>query len=288
LAKKKIQNSYCIQVRNLRYHYTKFQLFLLSLEAFEHFQNSSKDFVIENYLKLDDPNQPPLEELLNCFQEHQSLLKTKTEIVLTQKNVRNYRFLADKIDNPFLKLKCIQFSQQNQIFRFTTESLLHVSNIQLRKLNDFLLVVNGREFPLSLDLFSCVSDLNLVVINSDKKFIFSIPEQHMQCFQQFFNVFQGGEFCFEDNIISSFLFLIQFFKMETVFVPVLNTVLKDPQTFAEAIEFLMIPFCIELNQQFEASISIIIHDLHLVSFQQFQNMNDVILLHLFSATSFRS
>jgi hypothetical protein len=188
------QKAYCIQVRNVRYHYTKLQLFLLSLEAFEHFQSSSNDFVIETCLKLDNPNQPPLEELLNCFLELQSLLKTKSEIVLTQENVRNYRFLADKIDNPFLKLKCFQFSRQNQNFKFTTESLLHLANIQLSKLNDFLLVVNGREFPLSLDLFSCISDLNLVVINSDKKFICSIPEQHMQCFQEFFNIFQGEEF----------------------------------------------------------------------------------------------
>jgi hypothetical protein len=83
----------------------KLQLLFLSLEAFEHFQHSFDDFVIDKYLKFDTLIHPSIENLKGCFQELDMLFKTKTEIILTHQNSNNFKFLSDFLRNPFLKWK---------------------------------------------------------------------------------------------------------------------------------------------------------------------------------------
>jgi hypothetical protein len=75
--------------------------------------------------------------------------------------------------------------------------------------------------------------------------------------------------------------------MKTALLPFLNSNVGSPQSLDEAFCFLMRTYCNRFEETFHQSLLILIEKLHLVSFDQFQLLNNAILLHLFSSSNFK-
>jgi hypothetical protein len=84
---------YCISLAEKRYHYTRAQIFFLSLEAFEHFESSPDDFVIEDHLNFNSPLHFSEEDLIMCYNQLHSLFNSTTEILSTLQNRSTFRLL---------------------------------------------------------------------------------------------------------------------------------------------------------------------------------------------------
>jgi hypothetical protein len=75
--------------------------------------------------------------------------------------------------------------------------------------------------------------------------------------------------------------------MKAAFIPFLQHLMKPPQTLEESTEFLSIPFCNALQVQFDASVNILIQNLHLISYPQFFQLSNDALFSLFTSTQFK-
>jgi seryl-tRNA synthetase len=152
--------SYYISLAGKRYHYTRTQLFNLSLQAIEHFESLRDDFVIENYLNFNSLVQFSQNDLVSCFKELHSLFEATTEILLTPQNQQNFQILADALGNSYLSFQCNQVStEENRIFKLTSEYLSILKPDQRSKLNNFDLIINEQTITINIELFCCISDL---------------------------------------------------------------------------------------------------------------------------------
>jgi hypothetical protein len=139
--------SYCISLAKKRYNYNRTQLFFLSLEAFQHFESSTDDFVIEDNLDFHHSIHFSQDALISCFDQLHSLFLDSAEILLTLENRSTFQILGDVLGNPYLKSQCKKVSpKKNKKFRLSSESLSVLILSQINKLNNFRLIINGQEF----------------------------------------------------------------------------------------------------------------------------------------------
>lgn len=75
--------------------------------------------------------------------------------------------------------------------------------------------------------------------------------------------------------------------MKTAFLPFMNTIIKTPQSFEEAIEFLSKSFCSELHDQYEVAISLVQTNYSQISPHQFHQLNNASLYQIFTSAQLK-
>jgi hypothetical protein len=137
------EKPYCIRFNNNRYQYSEIQLLFLSLSAFEHFEISKEDFVIdENYLQAHSI-QVSIQDLLVYFNQLDSLFSSTIEINLTLTNSPIFQILANILDNPLLRTKSLKISlTQNQNFMLSSKYLSKLPRKYQERSNSLSLIAN--------------------------------------------------------------------------------------------------------------------------------------------------
>ncbi|MDR2640945.1 MAG: hypothetical protein LBC61_06725 [Candidatus Peribacteria bacterium] len=278
---------YCISLAQKKYYYNKIQLFLISLKAFQHFESSIEDFVIEDQLKFNTYVHFSQNDLISCYNLLHSLFHQNSEILLTLENCSTFQILADVLKNPCLKSQCQKVSpNKNRKFKLSSKFLSLLSFVQRNKLNNFHLIVNEQIFLINFELFCCVSDFFFQKKDLGPQFLFSIPDVHFDYFLRFINIFQRQTLNFEEESFASWMFLIDTFGL-TCLLPLIPKELLFPQNPQEAIYFLAKPFCQDFEQQFNQSISFLIQNIDRISLKQFLSLQNYSLIQLFSSNQLK-
>jgi hypothetical protein len=138
----------------------------------------------------------------------------------------------------------------------------------------------------NFELWNCVSDFFLQNKNIGDQFVFSIPDEHFDCFLKFINIFHGETLHFEENLFSSWVFLIYTFGLSCLlsFIP---KEFLSLHTLQEALSFLLKPFCQDFEQQFNQSVSLLLQHFDQISLEQFLSLPNSSLFYLFSSSQLK-
>jgi hypothetical protein len=128
----------------------------------------------------------------------------------------------------------------------------------LNKLNNFNLIVNGKFFGIIFSLFCYISDKCQEMNHLVKELNVIIPNQHLQYFISFLDIFKGLPFYFESYSLESVSYLIHLFGLSSL-SQFISKSLPSPQNIQEAIEFLSNHSCEFYSNIFDESITILIH-----------------------------
>lgn len=263
--------------------YSKIQLFFLSFRALEHFENFTDDFVIDDLL---EPN-GFYEDLVDSFNQLDSLFHSKTQILLTTQNLPVFNILADLLENPSLKSQCKKvLLNQNQIFKLTSKHLRYILQNQKFKLTDFNLIVNDKLFSINFELFCCASNKLVQTDFHSSDFVCQIPEYHFECFRKFIDLFIGYPASTQDSSFCSWMFLIDYFDLMNL-LPTFSKIHLYPHSFDESVEFLSQSYCSKFEHQYNQSISFLINNLENISREQFRVLPNFVLIDLFSSKDFK-
>jgi hypothetical protein len=227
-------------------------------------------------------NSCSIQEVISCFRTIHSLLHSETEIEITLDNYKNYKYLAEILGNNFLKSKCFKVikKQKNQIFRLSTEFFPFFNPSDIDNLKNFQLVVNNETFLINFEMMCCISELFLEFAHINDQFQMTIPDEHVNTFQQFLSIFDDGQFYAQEEPIPSLLFLVEQFKMQNSLLHIFIPNVLTPQSLDEAIDFLSKSYCCYLEAQFQAAIKILIHNILNISTNQLICLNNTALIHL--------
>jgi hypothetical protein len=208
-------------------------------------------------------------DLINCFEQLNSLFCSTIEIILIVQNVPNFKILEEILGNPLLKSKCIEVSStQKQIFNLTSKYFSFFIQAQIDKLYDFNLIANGQMFLLSFELFYCISDKFLETQKSCSEFQCYIPPELFQFFLQFMDLFKNGQINFDEEQLPSLIFLIDIFGLQCLnrFIP---SNIHSPTNLDETLNILSKPFFIIMKYNFMSQLQIyfkIFHKYLLINF----------------------
>jgi hypothetical protein len=96
---------YSIKIGDNIFSYSQAQIVFIILNAFIHFDSSTKPFIIETT----NSEEMTVQSLVSAFESLDSLFKDQTEIIINENNVNQLTFLAQQIGNPLLLYKCDEF-----------------------------------------------------------------------------------------------------------------------------------------------------------------------------------
>jgi hypothetical protein len=275
---------YLMKLGNREFKLNQVQLIFLSLNAFDHFLSSNQPFEIP--ISFNSPlfKNLSLNTLQACFDDLISLFYSKTEIELTTTNVIYFKYLAEVLDNPWLRSRCSKVSlSKSQIFHFSSKQLERVPQTTRSLFNDFCLVVNGEQFQVNSSLFSCVSDLFLQMNKQENTIRCSISDESFLCFLSFLDVFKGISFNYQNFELQSVFHLIDCFGLSSL-GKLISSHEKLPEDLSGAISFLSKNHSLHdyLNEHFNRSISIIVENIENISIDQ---LNTFLLFQLYSIFS---
>jgi hypothetical protein len=138
-------------------------------------------------------------DLISSFNSIDSLFRSETEIILNENNFQVFEYLSNFLDKRSLSKTCKNVSSIiYPVFKFSSKHLTSLYENDLKKLNDFRLIVNGRIFNINFSLFCCVSDKFQSMDKQEEEFSFSIPNQCLPCLISFLDIFKGLPFYFEN------------------------------------------------------------------------------------------
>jgi hypothetical protein len=181
--------------------------------------------------------------------------------------------------------KCKQInSTQNQIFKLSSKQLICFPKSWLNHLIDFNLIINENLIGINYSLFSCVCEKLLQLDYQENELALSISNESLNCFFSFFEIMKGFSFSFENIPLSSFKLLIDCFEIK-YFCQYIDSNFPFPQTLEESLQFISYSSCEFLEKQFNKSLSIIIHNFHLLSFDDLNHLSNSNLLKIFSSES---
>jgi hypothetical protein len=273
------EKNYIIQISNERFEYNKIQVALLSPIVFKYFFHNKAPFEIEI------PSDFNLTDLVSCFKQLDSLFYSTTEITISIANVKLFAYLADFLDNRFLMKKCLKVnSNQAQNFKISSKQLISFPRSWLNRLIDFHIIINNKSIGINFSLFSCVCDKFQDLNHQDGKLAISISNPNFNCFLSLFNIMKGYSFRYEHFNFTDLKVLVDFFEI-TPFIQVICPKVPFPQTLEESIQFISLSYSEFLEAQFQQSLSIIIQNLSLISFDDLDKLPNSHLLKIFSTES---
>jgi hypothetical protein len=115
--------------------------------------------------------------------------------------------------------------------------------------------------------------------NHADEFSCSIPDNHFQCFPQLTAIFQGQPFVFEEKMVFSLMFLIDYFGFSCL-IQTIPQSLVFPQNLEEAMNFLSESFCFKFNQQFQNSVLFLTQNIHGISSEHLQRLQNSALVEM--------
>jgi hypothetical protein len=122
---------YCTQIGSHHYFFSFSQIALLSWNAFQHFLDNDQPFIIETQFGIS------VQDLKNLFNSFINLLQNQSELIINVKNVNALTYLAQKLDNTPLLLKCFTSDATKQIFSFSLKVFRFVPQFYKKSINDF-------------------------------------------------------------------------------------------------------------------------------------------------------
>jgi hypothetical protein len=120
----------------------------------------------------------------------------------------------------------------------------------------------------------------------EEELSFTIPKQHLPCFESFLDIFKGLPFYFEDYSLESVSYLIHLFGLSSL-SDFISENLPLPQNPQEAIDFLSNLFCESYPNLFNQSIGIIIEHFSKIKLEQFLKLSNFVLEQLFQSPQFQ-
>jgi hypothetical protein len=153
-------------------------------------------------------------------------------------------------------------------------------------LNNLALIFNQNDISINFSLFCCISDKFLQLARSISNFKFTLPEESVDIFISFLQILIGISFYPEDFEFSSLYYLIDFFGLNSLFLFITNNV-QIPNTLSEALAYLNHPYSKFIDQPFQASLSILIENIELISVDQLTKLSNLQLEYIFSSSSLK-
>jgi hypothetical protein len=112
--------SWTIQIAHKKFQYSKVQVALLSPIAFKYFTHQQEPFRIEI------PSDYQVNDVVYCYEQLDSLLRTTAELSLSDSNMRIFSFIAAYLDNRFLMKKCrLVPANRIQYFKLSSRQLMY-------------------------------------------------------------------------------------------------------------------------------------------------------------------
>jgi hypothetical protein len=261
-----------ISIGNKHFKYSLTQIALLSLNAFDHFVESTEPFVLENRSSFSNG------QFISAFKSIDSLFHSTTEITLNQQNVSHYLYLAEILDNISLFTKCHKVSSdQPQIFKLTSHHLIYLSQKGKFFLNDLTMIVNEKSFSINSSLFSCLSDSYQQNSNILSQTEFSLSEKEFSCFSSFIQIFNGLKFP-----IHQFVYCLQSLVYK-LGLSCLISFIPFPHTVSDSLNFLSFPSCEQFENHFLQSLSILINNFDSLTIEQLNSLCNSALTQIFSS-----
>lgn len=278
------QYVYHIKIGQKTYKYSKAQLSFLSINALKHFQHSKNSFLITCPEDPEFSSKFSLDDIMNCFDQIDSLFRQNIEIKITQQYILVYQFIGKVLQNPILMN--LPSNVKSQFFHFNSIQLSYLSQEEKSFLNDFILKINGKKYQVNFSLFSCVSDKFLQLERKENELVCSVPNEEVSCFIEFLNVFEGFSFSYTKFPYTSLQFLIDYFELNHLRQFVSNQQ-QFPRDISESVEFLSENGCTLFDQQFHYSISLLVEKIEKMSFDDFDRLSFFELEKLFNNSRFK-
>jgi hypothetical protein len=255
-----------ISLKEKIYFYSFEQLAFLSPRVFFHYLESTESFQLETPLQ-------GLEDFQVCFAQLDSLLRTSEEIQIHRGNVDSFIFIAEKLENLFLLEVCFSISG-NEVINLSLSSLnFKMLPSQSKKLlKKFTLVLNGQQIPINRSLFTCCSSLLLNIDLSVSSYSIDVSEEVFHCFLYFLKIFEGVPFYWKNFGIPAIFKMTKYFQIHSLKTFV-DINLPPPSSFEEAIQFLSDGFIVSCPTLLRKSISILLENISLISFNQLANIS---------------
>jgi hypothetical protein len=270
---------YIIQVGKIQYSFSQLQIALISLNALFHFDQTNEPFHLlpSQNIQLSDLN--------SAFISLISLFKDQTELVINEDNINVMTALAEILDTPLLLLKCYNFTSSSpQSFTFSSNNLLFIPQIKRSLLNDFKFILNNQIFEVNYSLICCCSDKMIKMNSHQSEMICQIPNEHLNCFCSFMNLFKGKPFYFQDYSLNSLSYLIEFFGLSCLFHS-LSSSFSKPTTVIDSIKFLSISNCEYFDDYFNANLLFLIQNIESISIENLNRFPNSILEKIFLSTN---
>jgi hypothetical protein len=251
------KHEFPIHVGDSVFKYSLEQLAFLSPLALSHFIETSEPFILDFHSDASD-------SLVSSFTELDSLLHT-TKSEFFQVDLRCSRQL------PFGQDLCPCYRGKNQTFQFSSKELGRLSRKTRNSFKNFTFLVNSSKLSVNFSLFSCVSDTILQLGKSEETFEVSIPDQTLTCFISFLQIFDGLPFPWKQFPFSSVASIIRIFGLFSLYSFITDSI-PLPRSLPESLDFVVREGSSMIVEAFRHSISILVMNFQVLSFDQVQSL----------------
>jgi hypothetical protein len=206
--------TFVIKCCSASFFFSKEQILLLSIKAFQNISQTHKPFHIIAPLHIKE------NVIISCFREIYSLFSKTDEIIISRESIIPFSYLSEVLENSFLISICenVLSCSKSRSFFLTSELFNQIPDRIFHRINNYRIIVQEGEIECNRIFSSLISTkiFNHLQNDSDNNFIDfrSFPSPHI--IQLFCLILKGQKIPITDINQSDIIETINFLEFDSV------------------------------------------------------------------------